>query len=456
MSINLPPIAFQVPLPPLTWNNSTDLGVIRADNNAELRVTATDNEPESGVVSYAVVPGHTLLTSPPQYLKLDTDTGHLYGYVPYQPAVSQTYSITIAATKLFPDNTRFVTTNTFSLVVKGDVDTTLVWETDPDLGSLYTSDVSELSVLARQLNSDYSIKYSVSAGALPAGLTLNHDGTISGRVNTGAAGSYTITIMASDVYTLSSIYQTFTLSVLARQDQSNYTDIYVKPFLSRDKRDYYSGFTNDEHIFDPALIYRPMDANFGVRHQIEMTMEFGIELLDLGQYAQALRHSFYRKRLYFGDVKTAKAVDSMTGDTIYDVVYVDVVDDQVNNSGISVSSVVSINNVAYYPASIDNMRLALSQIILPDQSEIMINPDSLPKFMQSPQITQYSIPMGYVRAIPLCYAKPDQGSKIASRIKSSGFEFNRICFEIDRIIVRNSLDNPGEHYLLFGKNAITD
>lgn len=451
MSISLPQILFQATrqVQPLSWPNGSDLGYIRANNNAEIEVTAYDPSPEDGPVTYAVVSGTTILTNLPEYLSLDPNIGHIYGYVPYQPAVVENYTITLIATKHHIYNAadyNFV--NTFTLQVLGEVDSTIEWVTDPDLGTVYTGDISELSVVAKQISSGYTMKYQLTAGTLPSGLTLERDGSISGiAINTG---SYAFTVLASDVYDLSAIAQTFSLVVNARS--IGYTEIYSRPFLPNSQRQMYTDFISNEFTFDPTLIYRYFDPNFGVQTQIRLVLEFSIQQLKLSDYVPAIAENFYKKRIYWGDIKTAIAKDD-NGTTIYEVVYVDVIDDQTNNQGKSISKTININSVDYYPASIDNMRDRLQSLKLEDQSVISIRDDGLPRFMRTPQSVNDQ-PIGYLKVIPLCYALPNQGSKIMSRIRLSGFDFTNLSFEIDRLIVNNSLDHADPRYILFPSRNI--
>lgn len=232
---------------------------------------------------------------------------------------------------------------------------------------------------------------------------------------------------------------------------TTYTKIYVRPFLRPQMRLAYRDFISNEQTFPPNLMYRYFDPNFGVQNDIRLYLEFGIEELNLEEYRQALRENFYRRRVWFGDLKVAIAKDS-TGNTIYEVVYVDAVDDLVNNKGVSIAKNIYTNDNILYPASIDNMRLSLESIVLPDFSTILVNPNSLPQFMSTAQSGSYK-PPGYMRVIPICYTVPGQGSKIINRIKSTGFDFKMLDFTIDRIIVSQSLDNSSDKYLVFDEQG---
>jgi tRNA threonylcarbamoyladenosine modification (KEOPS) complex Pcc1 subunit len=322
------------------------------------------------------------------------------------------------------------------------------WVNGSYLGSISTGVISDLAVLAREIKSDYTIKYQLISGALPNGLTLARDGTIVGSAEYGTAGDYLFTVLASDIYEFGSIARTFSLTVIEVTD-TKYTSIYVRPFLPQEKRKEYQDFIGNSFTFDPSLIYRYFDPNFGVQHDIKMVIDFGIEQLNLDQYAIALRQNFYRRTFYFGDVKTAIASDS-TGNIIYEVVYVDIID---NIQG--AAEIFNNNGRDYYPASIDNMRKQLNSIQLPDYSTIKVNRDLLPKFMDTQQPGEYQVP-NYMHIVPLCYALPGQGSRIVSRIKLSGFNFKQLSFEVDRLVVQNSLDSSSAKYLLLERQSLSD
>jgi hypothetical protein len=400
----------------------------------------------------------------------------IFGVVPYQPAYSKNYSLSIFALRYASTHTNIPirniiassgtvsivsSTNVFSLVVKGEVESTIAWVSTGTVGTIETGIPSELYIKAQHLTSDYSIKYTKTSGTIPPGLVLERDGTFSGSVTHGSTGTYTFGVQASDVYGLSAITGTFVINV-TETDTKQYTKIYARPFLPLAKRASYRDFITDESIFDPALMYRYFDPNFGVQPTIKVVIEFGIEKVNFLEYTNALRENFYRKRLYFGDLKIAIARDS-TGKELYEVVYVDVVDDQVNSEGKSASSVVyGKGNDLYYPASINNMRAGLANIgllsfnnAIPSSRYIGVNDDYLPKFMQTAQAGSIDI-AGFMKVIPLCYTLPGNGAKIISRIKLSGFDFKTVDFEVDRLIVENSLDSSSAKYLIFERQSIGD
>jgi hypothetical protein len=436
-------------LQPPQFLNGNSIGPARLNHRFYQPVTAYDPRPQTGAVTYTLNTGTTEHTNLPVGLKLDSATGYVYGYLSYYPEYDNDYVLTVAATKY--DNlstSTIVVINTFSMSVQileiGD----LVWVTDSNLGTIETGIISELSVVAHYVDLDYPITYKLIEGELPPGLTLATDGAIQGRVEYNQTGTYTFSVSATDIYLFSSISGTFTIQVV-QPDAKQYTGIYYRPFLSMEKRRLYQEFVGNTFTFDPKLIYRPYDPNFGVQHDIKMVLEFGIERVDLEQYVPALEKNFYRRRIYFGDIKTAVAKD-VHENIVYEAVYVDAVDDM---TGILLST--TSTGVTYYPASIENQRIRLQQLTLVNGSNIGISEYYQPVYMRTAQTGDY-LPPYYMSVIPICYALPGQGARIASRIRLSGFDFKLLDFEVDRIVVEKSKDSSSAKYLIFSNQSISN
>lgn len=439
-------------LPPLQFIRSSDLGVARAENNETFDVSAYNGYPDLGTVEYSVVYSDNRLEQLPDFMSLDSASGTVYGYIPYQPAYTENYQFTITATRSYNFST-VESSATFSLAVKGLVETTIEWVSSSDLGTLYTGITSELAVVARQTSSDYTIKYAQIDGTIPAGLTLERDGSLSGVVEYGTTGTFTFGVRAEDVYGQSAIEREFTLTV-ADFNEKKYTRMWSRPFLPLEQREIYRNFLADEFTFPQSSMYRFFDPNFGVQSEIKIVLEFGIERRNLADYVPALRENFYRRSFYFGDVKVAFARDS-SGNVIYEIVYVDVVDEIINQNGESVGLSFESNNQIYYPSSITNMQTRLEQLALNDSDYINTDEFRLPTFMKTAQPGEYR-PAGYMAVIPLCYALPGESSKILSRIRLSKFDFKQFHLDIDRLIVDETLDNSTAKYLAFPRQTITD
>ena len=242
--------------------------------------------------------------------------------------------------------------------------------------------------------------------------------------------------------------QTLTLNVTTPLVDVPYTGIYVRPFLNIKKREAYSKFINNSTIFPSNFMYRNDDPHFGMQKDLRMIIEFGIQSINLDDYATALWENFNRRRLTFGNVKVARGKDQLDN-YLYDVVYIDIID---NIDG--AKQVIYDQNNLYYPASIANMRTRLESIVLPNYTYISVDQYHLPKFMQTAQAGTY-LPTNYIKVIPLCYTLPGKSSGIVDQIKLSGFDFKLYDFEIDRLIIQNSLDNATDKYLLFPRRDIT-
>jgi hypothetical protein len=99
------------------------------------------------------------------------------------------------------------------------------------------------------------------------------------------------------------------------------------------------------------------------------------------------------------------------------------------------------------------MRLQLHNITLQDWTVISTNENLQPRFMMTQQTNDYRT-SSYMRVVPLCYTLPNKSKIIANKIKASNFKFNTVDFEIDRLMIQQSLDNNADKYLLFNRTAL--
>ena len=350
----------------------------------------------------------------------------------------------------------------YLLNVLGEIPSTINFISSSSLGTLSTGEISEIAVKAENTNTNYAIQYEVVQGELPPGLTLNLDGTISGKITstgqtyfdftstttaaltideglTTVDRNWYFTIRASDVYRLSAIEKEFYISVF-KDRVSDYTRIYVKPFLLSKHRMAYKDFVTNPTIFDPALIYRPKDPEFGIQQQIRLMIETGMEQTSLNKYAEAMQNYFYRKKFYFGDVKSIMAQDT-NGNNVYEIIYVEIVDNQM----IGTAS-------PSYAVSVKNMQTALEEITLDSGSVITVNERLLPKFMTTLD-SDTGVPLGFIKAMPICYTIPGGSTKILSRLAnalSTGlWDFKEINFDTDRIIIETTQETAQTGWLLY-------
>jgi hypothetical protein len=215
-------------------------------------------------------------------------------------------------------------------------------------------------VLATSTVPDTALLYRIVDGKLPNGLRLNLDGQIIGRPrqfpegdllglttfdqqNTGFDGTfptnttfdreYNFTVEARDRFGLVVVTKDFKLFVEA-PDNTQYSNIFVQPMLKEDQRSYFQSFVSNPEIFDPNYVYRPDDPEFGIQTKVRMLIYAGIETKQIGEYVAAAAKHHKKKKLLLGDIKKAVAKFPGETDTVYEVIYVDVIDpanNQTNN-----------------------------------------------------------------------------------------------------------------------------
>jgi hypothetical protein len=454
------------------WLSPANLGVVRANNKQIIQLSTYDSYPNTGPSTYDwISPTTNQNGSPsvhPTHFQLTTSTGVLYATLPYQPAFSETFNFTVRIVKTdIQSQSTSYRDKTFTLTVKGDVDNTIEFVSDENLGTLSQGYQSELSVIAKHTTQDISIQYTLIVDSeqgdrFPPGLSLSTDGTIVGKIDynsqtqldftldngiTTVDSRYYFTIVANDIYRKGAVAKQFYITVTNESDKE-YTRIYAMPFMGKANRNLYSKFIEDPRIFDSSLIYRPKDPDFGVQTKIKLFIEYGIERTTLDDYAIAMQDYFYRKRYLFGDVKVAKGEDS-NRNHIYDFVYVDIIDTLAGLDG-----PVIIGNQTVYPNSIINMRSQFESITI-DGETISVDEFLMPRFMRTIQ-EKTGAPLGFVLAVPLCYTTPNNGNIIVKRIAASGFDFKVLDFEVDRLVVEDNLTSSGNKYLIFPKQLIQD
>jgi hypothetical protein len=407
------------------------------------------------------------------------------------------------------------TEKTFTVTVIGEIDSAVEWITDSDLGTIKPNTASDKYIQATSLLYGGRISYEWVSGNLPAGLQFLPTGAIQGKIKQFADDTgpgltrffertdnlspaedsstlsrdysstfdaatttfdlkFTFTVRARDSVNFATLNRTFNLSVLVANNKT-FANLYVKALQSKPKRLAWFNFITDATIFRPTDIYRYGDVNFSVQTDLRVLIYAGIESVKAEKFVQAMSRNHYHKRLKFGQVKTAKAKDPVTQETIYEVIYVEIIDDLEKN-GRSISQTVNLPNninskvlISYdsikidsdiplvsdsdhqrvFPNSIKNMRSRISAIGDRDR-------EFLPLWMRSTQ-DQASFETGYVSALPLCYCKPGSDNdaaaspaeNILARIKASGFDFKTIDFVADRYIIDIIDGEIEDKYLAF-------
>jgi hypothetical protein len=322
------------------------------------------------------------------------------------------------------------------------------WITTSSLGTLVPGEISELYVKVAFSTSTVYPNYNLVSGSLPNGLSLNRDGTIDGQV---VPTSYANTVTTTSSFTVAVVDPSYnelisgSFSITVKQTTSTaYTTIYCRPFLTQAKRTEFSNFIRNDGIFVPSMLYRKFDPNFGLQEDIKIVLDFGIRQETFATFAQMLDTNFYKRQFSTGNIKTAVAKDA-DGSVTYELIYLEVLDKHVNPNHISIPSSILINGITYYPPSIPNMRSKLTV-------ESISNIQRYPSYTDVVQSGD-SVKLGYTALIPLCYTLPGKSATIIRKINESGFKFNTLHLDIDRIVLQNTLEDLGAKYLLLSRNS---
>ena len=244
------------------------------------------------------------------------------------------------------------TAKTFELRVIGEIDSNIKWITPADLGNINANFTSTLKLIAETTVPDTAMIYTLKSGKLPFGLILNYDGEIIGSPrqygtvdkpgltifenktvtwdgflpgDTTFDRTYKFTVEARDRFNYTAIEQEFTLKV-DDLDNTQYTDIYMRPMLSTDQKKYYKDFISNPEVFTPEKIYRPSDTTFGIQKNLDMLIYAGVEATTIDKFVAAAAKGHKRKKYILGNIKSAVAKESATSDTIYEVIYIEVKD----------------------------------------------------------------------------------------------------------------------------------
>ena len=607
------------------WLSASNLGLRRANNYITLLLDVFDPNPDIGPVRYELAALNDDLTPStlPDGLYIDPETAEVFGFAPYQPAITRDFKFTVNAIKYDKENitevavaiviaddapigqtflkilplpnedvnlligdvirigpsiytiTEYVSntvlggtmstlklaeallTNvldgliitklynqsvgefstqiapkTFTISILGEVESVIQFKSDRLLGSIKPSFPSNFFVEATTSVPNARLNYTLIDGRLPEGLTLRSSGIIEGKINQfrrdSVSGftlfdngtttfdgdkltidrSYKFTVNAQDQFRYSSIDKEFVITI-SEGTLTLYSNIYTKPLPKQSKRELFYNFINDTTVFTPEKIYRLGDTNYGLQTELKMLIYAGIESKEMPTYVAALSKNIRRKRYKIGNLKKAIAKVQGTNDIVYEVIYLEILDDYeiANKSAASrikldraVNSPTKINQarrnpvdgklgsedsngVITYENSYVNNKLneqafdrfsPVSTPITIDTANIAVSGDDaeyvypssiknvraniaevgltenefLPLWMTTPQ-TNRTAATGFIKAVPLCYCIPGEGQFILDNIINRNFDFNQLDFEIDRFIIDSDINDVQEKYLKF-------
>jgi hypothetical protein len=387
---------------------------------------------------------------------------------------------------------------TFSVDIIGEIESSINWISDESVGTIKPNQPSILYVEAESLLLGGTVVYELVSGNLPPDLTLLGNGDIIGKVkqfadnsgpgitrffNTDEQSTMFFDLIFDDG--LTSFDKRFVFSVKARDtanfaenikqfyidvDNNNtktFANIYIKAFQNKQKRLDWFNFITDLNIFRTEEIYRPGDPNFGIQTNLRVLVFAGIESLTAVNYVQAMSRNHYRKQLRFGNVKSAVAKNFQTQEDIYEVIYVEVIDEY-EKDGKSVSKTIELkdNIESKILISYDSIKIDSDIPLVSDSDHQRIFPNSfknmrsrikalgnrdrefLPLWMRSIQPGEPT-EFGYTKALILGYVKPGFAESTKSRIKFSEFDFKSIDFTADRFIIDIIDGQIEDKYLAF-------
>ena len=259
------------------------------------------------------------------------------------------YSFTKRTTSLF--NPTVAKDKEFTVKLLGEVESAITWNTSAALGNLRANFVSTLNVSATSSVPNAVVLYTLDSGKLPPGLSLAIDGQLQGKIKqfgepekpglttidkattqttfdgatTTIDRSYVFTIKAQDQFQFSATTRTFTITT-TDPDDTLYSSVLMVPLLKQAQRNTFRNFISDPTIFTPGSIYRPNDETFGLQPQIKMLAYAGIETKKIGEFVAAVAKNHKRKKYRLGAVKKAVAKNPGSNSSVYEVIYVDVID----------------------------------------------------------------------------------------------------------------------------------
>ena len=461
------------------FRTGSDLGTFRHDNALVVKIDVEDFDPLQGDLEYSIQSG-----SLPSGVAIDADTGELYGQLARQSAVETNYAFTVRANRVVSTDVNVFTDQSFTMKVIGEIDIGIEFTTPTVVGTLTADIPSLLSIEAVTEEANRVLSYSVTAGSLPAGITLSEQGNLIGTIDpsefTDSTRAFTFTVTVSDQYQSAATAKEFTLNIDIPYTQTEYGNMSGHSTSFIDQNIFYN-IAQDPNINSVDNIFRPEDDNFGMKVKPEMLMMSGLEAQTLTAFQQQMEQNHAPKTLYFGDIKTAVAKEGT--DTKYEVVYIEIKDHLVNKDGQSVSSSINLRDavskpllgprassmnatadyvdyevttdgglsfstsgskVRYanqlsadlgfietvYPNAVANMRSRMKSLGHKEW-------DYLPLWMKTTQAGDLA-PLGYVTAVPICYCKPGTSALVKKRIEDKALNFKNIAFTIDRYVVNKS------------------
>jgi Putative Ig domain len=413
----------------------------------------------------------------PEGLAISNTSGWVYGIAPTQLVNQIDYNFEVVVFKR--DNAEYFDKKLYTLTVLGDLNNKIEWITDSDLGSIENGKISDLTVKARHVSPSGPkiLTYSPTPNqqqSFPQGLKLSSNGLLIGRVsfelfgldsgdssldkdNTTFDLTYHFTITAQTADTSISSSKSFKITVIKR-NKIPYENLYLKALPDQEQRNVFQTLLQNKTLFPTELIYRVEDPYFGVANDVKTLFLPGLEPSTLSKYTIAASTNHFKKRLVFGEIKTAVALDS-NFNAKYEVVYVELKDENANKNGQGPKNSTDLSSIIDYPFHDKNGKeyTTIFPNSFSNMESVMVdgigyaNKGALPDWMTSKQADGRVI--GFTRALVLAYTVPNASDLIAYRLKNQQFNFNNLEFVVDRYQLDNSYS---DYYNIDAGNFLTD
>jgi len=254
----------------------------------------------------------------------------------------------------------------------------------------------------------------------------------------GSGANLTAVMAATGSRDAISVFKTFNIKVI-REYNRPFQNLYVRAMPPPNDRALIRSLLDNEEIFPPAYLYRSDDVNFGKSTQVTYAHAFGLAPDILERYVSSLYENHYWKNLILGEINTAQAVDPVTGEVAYEVVYSKIIDNLVNDAGESVNKIVTLPYAivdpadgstiitSVYPNSLVNMRNQVIDVV----GQIS---NTLPLWMTSKQSDGRVL--GFTPAWVIAYVNPGRAKEVAYFIQTYfAQQLNSVDFKVDRYIL---------------------
>jgi hypothetical protein len=460
-------------------NETAILGEFQSDNYFAFKIIGHSFDPYN--IKYQFV-------GLPAGLTGNQDTGWIYGTPNLATDGVSLYNFTVRVYKEDNPNINSGLFN-FTLNIYKNVDTSIVWVTPSNLGTIFNGTISTKRVLAE---ASVDLEYRLVSGTLPPNLQFLSTGEITGytafqpreneilELNEETVFSFTIESY-SPIYPVIKNQRVFNLTVKQQFDEP-FDTIYFKAAPSFADRELVNSLLANQEIIPNNYLYRPDDVYFGKAKDIIYEHQYGVHASNIEQYLASINHSFYWRNITLGSLETAIARDE-NGNIIYEVVYSKIIDDLVNPKGKSISfeiawptpirlnigpwltsvtsietSYLNINGQNYFTSLTPGTAIVLWPNSLLNMNKKIVDSlgqetDSriLPLWMTSQQ--ENGSTLGFTRAWVICYTKPGFAKIIKNNIETKWLniygevnKLNLINFTLDRFSVSKLLTYNYDNY----------